>query len=74
MRWLDGITDSMDMSLSSLWEMVKDREVWCAAVHVAPESDTTEWLNNNHFTPGRMAIRETVENRKPSDPGSGNIN
>ena len=48
MRWLDSITDLMDVSLSKLWEIVKYRVSWCAAVHGAAKSQTRQQMNNNN--------------------------
>ena len=70
MRWLDGITDSMDMNLGKLWEMVRDREAWRAAVHGVTEWDRT-WRLNNKDTKEKAFVSTTPRADIHISTGSG---
>ena len=67
MRWLDGITDAMDMSLSRIWEVVMDKEVWCAAIHVV----TMSWTQlSNRTTTSKRELTGKMPNFTMSTNGN----
>ena len=67
MRWLDGDTDSVDLGLSMIWEMVKDREAWCTEVHGVAESNKTEQLNKNNTNEERARLAILISDRADTE-------